>query len=83
MQLAKIMSSRRKRTVAIKKERNLKERLWNEIRTLLFNTVLMFSRTLLLPVKEICTRDSCKYLQMIESIYKQPFYQVHQASIYH
>ena len=27
-------------------------------------TVLMFSRTLLLPNKEICSRDSYKYLQM-------------------
>jgi len=65
MQLIKIMSSRRKRTVAIKKERKRAyiEWLWKENRTSIINTVLMFSRTLLLPNKEICRRDSYKYLQ--------------------
>ena len=40
------------------------EWLWKENRTSLINTVLMFSSTLLLPNKEICSRDSFKYLQM-------------------
>ena len=38
--------------------------LWNENRTSLFNTLLIFSRTLLLPNKENCRLDSYKYLQM-------------------
>jgi len=33
-------------------------------RTSLIDTVVMFSRTLFLPNKEICRRDSFKYLQM-------------------
>lgn len=33
-------------------------------RTSLIDTVVMFSGTLFLPNKEICRRDSFKYLQM-------------------
>ena len=73
MQLIKIMSSRRKRTVVIKKERKrgLHRMAVKRNRTLLINTALMSSRTLLLSIKEICRRDSYKYLQMRTYISKR------------
>ena len=77
------MSSRRKRTVAIKKRKRgaYIEWLWKENRTSLINTVLVFLRTLLLPNKNIYRLDSYNYLQM-ETVHKEPVYQVYQASIY-
>ena len=56
MQLIKIMSSVRKRTVAVKRRESepYMEWLWKENQTSLFNTLLIFSRTLLLLNTENC-----------------------------
>ena len=55
-QLIKIMSSGRKRTVAIKRRESEPyiEWLWKENLTSIFNTLLIFSRALLLLNTENC-----------------------------